>query len=498
MTNKNLSLISDLRDRLKKLHLGFTPHDGQIEAGRRFFDGGVKVLFLQCGRNWGKSKFGTYCAVRHAALNPNSAIYIVGPKQKTQAEIIWHSGYLRNMAPRELLRPEDPFNQNQLRAWFDNGSFIKIDGSDNEDDLRGYKPDLLIIDEFKDWKRSAYQAMEPNLKAKNATVIILGTPPDAECFYTQMREWVMTESTKGNPRCFYMELPTSSNPHIDKELLEETRLSMVARGEEAIWEREYMARFVHGGALSIFPRFSTSGHVREPKIIRDYIEKDRHKLQWYCISDPGTATVFAVLFMAINPYTGQVFILDEIYERDRALCSTSQIWERIVKIADELYPEPEAWNFIYDEAAAWFANEVNDKYNVALMPTAKRDRVKENEISLIRDVMRMANKLVVSEECKNFIFEVRNYVTDEKGKYPRVNDHLIDAFRYGMAAANYELVSTLDPEVAKALNRDENPNRTFADDVKAWQKEADPFCDIDDILEIPEEDSDWTTLSDDL
>lgn len=492
-TEQTLRSIKSYTERLSKLHTNFTPHEGQITAGRAYFEGGAKFIFLQCGRNFGKSLFGAYCAARHALLNKNSAVYIIGPKQKQQSEIIWHSGYLKRMIPSEYLgKGPESYNQAQLRVWLDNGSFIKIDGSDNEDDLRGYKPDLIIIDEFKDWRREAYQAMEPNLKAKNATVIIVGTPPDAECFYTQMREFMIRKQSSGDKKFFYLELPTASNPHISRQLLEETRFDMVERGEEAIWEREYMARFVPGGAASVFPKFSLPVHVKPSKPILEYIRKDIRKLQWFCVCDPGTTTVFAVLFAAINPFTGQIFLLDEIYERDRAACSTSQIWERIQDIIHELNPRPEQWTYVYDEAAAWFSNEVLDKFGVALLPTTKRTTAKENQISLIRDIMRIPNKLSILDTCKALISEIRNYVTDKNNKLPRTGDHLIDCFRYLLSISNYELNATPDPDVNDRIDDPGNwRNRTFEQDFLEEKRNRDPFSDLDNVVELEEEDAEW-------
>lgn len=499
-----LSSIRAYTERLRKLHELFKPHPGQVTAGRAYFEQNAKQILLQCGRNFGKSLFGTYCAIRHAILNYNAAIYIIGPKQKQQSEIIWHSGYLRNMIPKEYLgRGNESFNQAQLRVWFDTGSFIKIDGSDNEDDLRGYKPDLLIIDEFKDWKREAFQAMEPNLKAKNASVIMVGTPPDAECFYTEMRRFVMAKQAGGDKKYFYLELPTSTNPHIDSELLAQTHYDMVQRGEEAVWEREYMARYVPGGAASVFPRFAVSTHVKAHDNIIKLIKRDLRKLQWFCVCDPGTTTVFAVLFGAINPYTGQVFLLDEIYEKDRALCSTTQIWERVGEIVDDLNPRPDLWVYAYDEAAAWFAVEVSDKYGAALLPTQKKLSNKDSQISLIRDLMRIPNKFVVSDRCSMFCHEVQNYITDSTGKLPRKNDHLIDCLRYLLSIANYELNPTPDPEVS-LIEKDpgEFTLRTFAQDLADFKKQKDPFHSIDNVVddELPGEDpEEWTlSLSDDL
>ena len=70
---------------------------------------------------------------------------------------------------------------------------------------------------------------------------------------------------------------------------------------------------------------------------------------------------------------------------------------------------------------------------------------KEAGLSLIKDQM-LENLAMISDRCKNLIWEVENYIKDKNGNIPKKADHLIDCWRYGNAAAGLSLDSEDLPE----------------------------------------------------
>ena len=169
------------------------------------------------------------------------------------------------------------------------------------------------------------------------------------------------------------------------------------------------------------------------------VKKNIKKLEWYCVADPGTTTCFAVLFAAINPYTKKVYILDEIYEKNQKETSTRTIYPRIKAKMKELNPylDEDDWYKVYDEAGAWFANEVLVNYHTTFFKTEKRHGDKDEGISLIKD--QLLHRIVsITDKCKNLFNEMQMYAKDSKGKIPKKNDHLIDCYRYFIDAANYD------------------------------------------------------------
>jgi hypothetical protein len=226
---------------------------------------------------------------------------------------------------------------------------------------------------------------------------------------------------------------------------------MKKRGEEATFLREYMAKYIPGGAAAVFPTFG----INKKKIVMPYgnitahIERDKKKLDWYAIFDPGASTTFAVLFAAINRHTGQIFILDEIYERDPMHMGSLQIWDRANEIKRRLFDRLDRWNNCYDEAAAWFVNDlmrhgVDADQNI--YPTLKSHRDKAMDLSMWRELFSTNGKTLIAERCQACISEIENYTTDEKGNLAKHKDHLIDCMRYLLAAADFDVSLEPDPD----------------------------------------------------
>lgn len=428
------------------LHETWTPHDGQVAIGRALFKDQFMDIFCQCGRNFGKTDFVAYALWRWAKTNPGSENYYFAPYMKQAREILWASHRVQNFGKREWMAG-DP-NNTEMRITLTNGSFIKLDGSDNVDAYRGIKPrGLIVLDEFKDFRPEFYEAFDPNRAAHNAPMIIIGTPPDRDCQFLK----VAAEYRK-NPAKRFFKFPTSTNPHLSKDWLESKRVELVTRGEEDVWQREYLAEFVPGGVSKIFPMLDRAKHVFPRGTLINEIQKDLRKLEWYVMTDPGAATCFAVLFAALNPYTKTWYFFDEIYETNQAAMSVSQIGSRIIA-GKRLLNRGGDWFQGYDEAETWFANEMLDNFDEHFAPThkQKKENEKESGLSLLRDAL-LRGKVKISDSCEKLFWELDNYYKDKNGKIPKSNDHLIDCVRYTFGAAAY----CLAPQKEYKEHEDEN------------------------------------------
>lgn len=428
---------------LRTLHRHWKPHKGQIQIGQTLFDKDIRQIFIQCGRKFGKTEIVIYMAWRWALTHPNAACYYISPYQKQSREIVWASHRLQNFGPKELVKST---NNTEMRITLENGSFIKCDGSENYEAYRGITPSFMIYDEFKDFRPEFHIAMAPNLAVENAPLIIIGTPPDKECQYTEIAEEFAEDPNKA-----WFTMPTDMNPHIDKGWLANEKKILLRRGDDDVWEREYMAKFIRGGRSSIFPMLSNDHKVEHQKIV-DGIYRDRGKLKWYCIADPGTTTCFGVLFAAINPFTKEIYILDEIYETDQKKTSVRLVGSQIIEKKEELHHDSGDWFNGRDLAASWFENEMLDLADLkGLEPNDhvfvgidKRANAKDQHLSIIKDAL-LDKKLIISDRCVKLFWEMENYVLDDKGKIPKENDHLIDCLRYLIEAEGYGLTNKAEP-----------------------------------------------------
>lgn len=421
--------LQTLQKVLTDLHSRWTPHEGQIKVGAPLINNVVDQVFAECGRNFGKTDLLAYLFWRFANLYPNSENYYFAPLQNQAREIVWESKRLQNFGnPDWIVKTNDT----EMRITFTNGSFIKVDGSDNIDKYRGVKMTkggLLAFDEYKDFRPDFYAVIDPNLI--NAKLIIVGTPPEVDNhFMKDADEFAL------NPKKRYFNMPSETNPHLKRDWLASKRAELYAKGDGVIWEREYMARRVKGGKNAIFPGASQIEMRSQKSMLRDIV-RDRKKLNWYCVADPGTTTCFAVMFVAVNPYSKRIYVLETIYEKDPGQTGVSQIGPRIIEIRNKLCPDVQ-WTYVADEAASWFVKEMYDQFEVGFGTSNKADNAKETGISLMKDIM-LAGLLELSAESKDFQWELLNYVKDKNGKIPKGNDHLIDCFRYFLGAELYQL-----------------------------------------------------------
>lgn len=435
---------------LKLLYRDWQPHEKQALILKDIFYNKKSTVYAECGRKFGKTELIMAVLVRYAATHQNAGCYYIASEQKQAKEILWATGRIQRFIPPELVKS---INNSEMRVNFHNGSFIKLDGSDNHESYRGIEPHCLVYDEYKDHHPLFHIAMDPNRGVYNAPLVIIGTPPEAENHATEMKE-----SVKANEDMAFHCYSSYSNPHISKEWLDRKREELIRKGEEDVWMREYMAQFVRGGKNSVFPNIKDSHYYHHDQLMKK-IERDKGKLLWYVTADPGTTTCFAVLFCALNPYTKTLYVLDEIYEQDQKQTSTNIIIPRTHEIAASLYYNGE-WRKTYDEAAAWFANEASSIGDKGWAPTLKKNMKPDPEskapwgVSIIKDMLYRDN-ILISDRCVKLRWEMENYVRvpnrDGQYKIPKKNDHLIDCLRYTLQRANYKIPETSPPAEA-------NPN----------------------------------------
>lgn len=457
--------INDYHQKISDLH-GYLhtverfPHEGQFPVLRAFFQEKKKIIMGCCGRSHGKTEEILYIAWRYALTRPNSEIWIICPEIKQAERIYWLPKRLQNYGPREYI---EDISKGDLRIIFKNGSWIKLDGCENYNSLRGIKPHLVIYDEFQHHSKDFdEEVMQPNLASGITSLVVMGTPPKRACYFTEFRDNLFHNIANGDKDKIYVELPSSANPTLSKEWLAKKKEELIRRGKLNVWLREYEGKVVYDTESAVFPFFSALSHSLPRAEIEQMLEQDKRKLHYYAMFDPGTATVFAVLFIAHNPYTNQVYILDEIYAQGRDETRSFKIWAEAQKKMEAICDDESRWRMFYDEAAAWFANEVGG----GLIPTHKQaysaarmaDEGRPGE-SILNTLMEKANHFIAAAECTKFLWEMENYVTNERGEYPKKDDHLIDDLFYFVNEARITLSADEDREIA-GLKRERKTSRT--------------------------------------
>lgn len=466
-------IMSAVYDRINNVHKK-PLHKGQIIVAKDYFIKRKRTIMSQWGRSSGKTEAILFISTVACLLTPGFLVYIIAPEAKQGKEIYWISKRIQNYAPPQfLLKPTG------MCLPFKNGSSIIVAGQENYDGLRGIKPNLCIYDEFQNHSQEFHlEVMQPNLIAKNCSLLTFGTPPKSRQKYYVTFWEELQKKLKEDPKTnAYYEFPSSLNPTLDPEELLKIRKTLIESDNLAIWEREYEGKMAFGGQDVVFPKWNPVNHVRTHKVVMSYLQNDKHKLKWYTICDPGTSSCFAVLFACYNPFTQQIFILDEIYEKDRQRTDSRQIWDRIQKKEAELYPNspPRAWRRIYDEAAAWFQREVVSNFkepnglSPSMSPSQKRQNDEESGISTIKMIMTQDNAIIVSDRCYWLRWEIESYITDTKGEYVDSNNHLLDCLRYLIADCNWKLVEKSENNAIIEVNKAYN---VLKPEIEEWDQDV--------------------------
>ncbi len=474
LSNADLLYLQIIED----LHKHWMPYDEQVTACQPIVDGKANTVFIQCGRKWGKTDLAIYLLWRWALLNPGSTCYYVAPELQHGRELIWNNLRLQNFgAERDDSGRLLPGGSNPLKKYiasisttdsrvrFKNKSSIKVIGSENWGAANGLTPDFAVYDEFKVFKKQWHTEFNPNRIVRKAPLVIIGTPPKpGDNNKDQYIE--ISDQAKLREDMVHVESSSYKNPHVPHDEIDREIAILRQRGEEDVVQREYFGKLVYGGADSIFPMFDEKRHIFHHDDLIQEIKRDRKKLDWFVLTDPGTTTCFAVLLGCINPYTKTVYILDELYETDQRNTSVRLIYPKMELKMYELNPlgDPlEDWYKGYDEAAAWFSNEVFQQYSVYFTPTQKHLHKKEHGISLIKDIL-VHDLIKISSRCVKLPWEMLNYVKDDKGNIPKKHDHLIDCLRYLLNAANYSMIEVI--ERLRKKNADERRAYSLREDYE--------------------------------
>lgn len=446
---------------LEELHRTWLPHQGQVDVGNALFYRKRKNIFICAGRNWGKTELSAYSTSRWGKQYPGTESYLFGPLQNQIKEILWAGKRIQNFVPENWKASE---NNTEMRITLKNGSFIKLDGSDNENARRGVKPGgLLIYDEVKDMKPSFINSMDDNRAAKDCPAIYIGTPPEFHNHFVDLMEFA-----KHDQDWDFFHAPSSQNPHISKSFLERKKRQYLAMGDEESWLREYEALFVKGGKKHIFPQFLKLSPTRLEDMnlcLKEFI--------LICGFDPAATSIFGGLMVLFHPYKKTVIVIDEIYEDDPLQMTSRKIHATTEEKIEFFRHKVKDIRFVYDSAAAYFRSEVQEIPGCKwwLETINKNEFGIEGHINITRSVMNRG-LLLFTPNCVKFSWEMENYIKDEKGRVPDKNDHLINTLWYILVALGFNLeeieIKTVDPDTQRRGYSMEEDLRN--DGGQAWKE----------------------------
>lgn len=453
-------LTDDLKQQqaLKVLGQAWIPHSGQVKAGKALFGSNADLIYVECGRKFGKSEFAVYCCWMYALTRPNAEIYYLAPAVKQARELVWSNQRMQtcNTYQNDFMKLIEKIygapikvQNNEMRITLPNGSFIKVDGSDNYNTQRGLKPDFVVADEYRDFKKQWIEAVRPNMSVKKGKILFITTPPHSPNHAYHLAE----ECKNGDDHYYYLNLPSMCNDRIPGHdtWLEREKVRLVNSGRRNEWRREYMAEFITSNEHAVIPQLNRD--LLQP--YDDLIHQLSHSIpdvQLYVTVDPGNSSTFAAVVSAYDPYNSTLYLLDCIYEEDATNTSAREAWPKVQKAYDDV--KSDIRTVVNEEGVyvsprtPWFTRDLHDLFQIPAIPVGDQLKDALYNVSLIKDIA-AAGKLKVSDRMKELITESELYQRSHNTlKIDNDQRQLINCLRYVLYATSYTVEKLQIPEKA--------------------------------------------------
>lgn len=199
-------------------------HPGQLEVARH----PARFRVLAAGRRWGKTRLGALLCLVEAVQGRRA--WWVAPTYK-MARVGW-----REIARLAAQVPGAEIRRGELMVLLPTGGEISVRSADRPDTLRGEGLDFLVLDEaaYADPETWSY-VLRPALSDRQGGALLISTPKGLNWFHDLFRR-----GTAGEPGWAAWRFPTSTNPHIHPEEIEEARRQL----PELVFRQEYLAEFL--------------------------------------------------------------------------------------------------------------------------------------------------------------------------------------------------------------------------------------------------------------
>lgn len=455
----SINKFPEIRIRRALAYLGtvWKPHAGQIEAGQAVFMELAKMIYIECGRKFGKSEWAVFLCWMFAILYANSEVYYLAPAVKLAKELVWSNqrmqtcnSYDRTFRKKmeKILGGEIEISKQEMRIILPNGSFIKVDGSDNIDSQLGLKPDLIVADEFRTFKEDWLEFMTPNLAAKNGTLVCISTPPLGPNRAYEHATECKNRMKEGNPRYFYLNLPSEKNdavPHL-KAWLKDEKARLYALGRENEWLREYMAQYISSNENAIIPQLSRKTKTLIGLNTISSKMRKNAKYDSFIYINPGNSTIAGALLVLLDRVSGQVYVLGEYKQYNSQKTSAMEMWPEIEDKFSDILKAVKITNIdvskditlLCPPRTPWIKRDFHEAYDLVLEDSDKECDKPEYNVGLIKDLL-ISGKLVINEDCNELIKESETYMRHPKtyGIPGDVSKLLIYALRATLCAMGY-------------------------------------------------------------
>ena len=235
----------------------------------------VFVAGRRCGKTW--------FAIREMAKFarfPNKTIWYIAPTYSQAKNIVWEE-LCKKMTDLGWVKK---INQNELSIKLVNNSKISLKGSDRYDTLRGAGVDFLVMDEYADMKREAWEVtLRPTLSSQTppGSALFCGTPRGFNHFKD-----LYDYGQRGDKDWQSWQFTTIDGGNVTEEEIERAKEDM----DQRQFQQEYLALFQNFSGV-IYYNFSREKHMKT----KEFDENGRIYIGMDFNIDPMSASICQII-----------------------------------------------------------------------------------------------------------------------------------------------------------------------------------------------------------
>lgn len=390
-------------------------------------------------RQIGKSTCVCTIACEEAIRNPGIRMAYILPELNDAKDITEQSFdfiCIEHNAPPEFI---PKFNSMKNRWEWQNGSFLKVVGTDNNNynKIRGRKYNRVFFDEFcfsTDFKKVLFSCVYPTTTSiPDAKIVFISTPPETADHDSNIVLDKAEEEGTLVKKTIY------DSPRFTPETIEEKFISRYRTigGKDSIeFRREYMAERIADTSKLVIPEAS------KEKLVEITAKLERPEFyNIYEAFDWGVKDSNGGLFGYINYDTQQLIIEEEMLYHD----STSTTYDIAKKI---IAAEISTWGEELRQKIQRYAdnnlqiiNDMSLNFNLHMMATNK-----DNLAAQVQKVRHLLSngQIIINPKCVNLIEQIQSAQWNSSRKsFVRRNGH-----HYDLVAALIYLVRNCQLEVS--------------------------------------------------
>jgi len=438
------------------IELTYRPQSYQEKAHYDPKNTSLKIVGFFGGYGSGKSKTSLQEVFLRALENPKGTGLLTAPTLQ-QLKRTTLKTFFNEVCPPPLLKR---YNKADGEIELENGFVFYTIPSDDEEKLRSINAGLVHMEEASGIKRSIYDQLltrirDPFVKHKYFAVCSnpdLGWIKDVFVDNEKRKNPKHPQHDDFNSHITTFVWETSLNKFLPPDFIE-----INSKGKPEWWIKRYLkGSFEHSEGM-VYPNFANT--TTEPFEVPNTWER-------FVALDHGLRNPTAVMFGAIDPTSGTVYIYDEYYEPNRTVPEHA----KHVKPMIEKIPYGKLRFMVIDPSARNKTDPINGKSVQGLYQEYGLFFMEANnsiEAGLLK-VNSYINqgKLKIFSTCINVLKEGLNYkfpevtMDNEKNldeKPIKHNDHAMDALRYALMRLpdDPELLKTVAKEPPKRYIEEE-------------------------------------------